>query len=587
MAEQVMDVRSSAAFLRQRWRSLATMAAVGAVLGALYAALVPAQLSSTSLLLFPGAGVSPGDDETATQVHLVRSVPVLERAGKSVTPALTADEVKQRIKVDAKTSKLVEIRASSRDARQAQALSQAVVDAYLTTLQRNARSPAAIPKPLRDRAVALNRQLKDLQNQIDAVEEQQQGEDPTSPAGRTFAQLHAQLTTQQAAIAGRLDKVKEAETGSPIGASDTPDVIQPAAPATGPDPTRRLVTWAVVGGLLAMAGTALVLLFRRRRDPRVRARDDLADAVGCSLLAVVRSHPQRSVAGWLALFETYQTPAEEAWAFRQLLRALMPPADSGDPTQTDTKRTSGRVEHPRSLTVIAPSGDRRGMAVGPQLAVFTASLGISTRFLVATRHDSAAALRAACATVRGSELRSGLVLDAEADSATPTRDAPPPATSGTTGPLKGAVAGESRLQEALGDYSVGNATRGTGQETRQETRQTAQPHDLSAHRPVDLTIVFTVADRMEPTLRDVPATAVTLLAISPGAGTREELARLAVAVDDSGRHLDGMVVSDPEPSDVTTGRRTLDKRALQAPLPVRMTGASRMSMSPSGRRTAR
>jgi hypothetical protein len=134
---------------------------------------------------------------------------------------------------------------------------------------------------------------------------------------------------------------------------------------------------------------------------------------------------------------------------------------------------------------------------------------------------------------------------------------------------------------------VGNATRGTGQETRQETRQTAQPHDLSAHRPVDLTIVFTVADRMEPTLRDVPATAVTLLAISPGAGTREELARLAVAVDDSGRHLDGMVVSDPEPSDVTTGRRTLDKRALQAPLPVRMTGASRMSMSPSGRRTAR
>jgi hypothetical protein len=584
MAEQVIDVRSSAAFLRQRWRSLATMAAVGAVLGALYATLVPAQLSSSSLLLFPGAGVSPGEDETATQVHLVRSVPVLVRAGKSVTPALSADEVKQRIRVDAKTSKLIEIRASSSDARQAQALSQAVVDAYLTTLQRNARSPAAIPKPLRDREVALNRQLKDLQNQIVAIEKQQQGEDPTSPAGRTFAQLHAQLTTQQAAIAGRLDKVKEAETGSPIGASDTPDVIQPAAPATGPDPTRRLVTWATVGGLLAMAGTALVLLIGRRRDPRVRARDDLADAVGSSLLAVVRSHPQRSVAGWLALFETYQTPAEEAWAFRQLLRALMAPADSGDPTPTDPKRTSGRVDHPRLLTVIAPSGDRRGMAVGPQLAVFTASLGISTRFIVATRHDSAAALRAACAAVRGSELRSGLVLEAEAHSTTPTPGASPPPTADTpAGPWKGAVAGESRLQEALGDYSVGNSTRGTAQ----ETRQTAEPHDLSAHRPVDLTIVFTVADRREPSLRDIPASAVTLLAISPGAATREELARLAVAVDDSGRQINGVVVADPEPSDRTTGRRTLDKRALQAPLPVRMTGGSRMSMSPSGRRTAR
>jgi hypothetical protein len=80
---------------------------------------------------------------------------------------------------------------------------------------------------------------------------------------------------------------------------------------------------------------------------------------------------------------------------------------------------------------------------------------------------------------------------------------------------------------------------------------------------------------------------VTLLAISPGAATREELARLAVAVDDSGRQINGVVVADPEPSDRTTGRRTLDKRALQAPLPVRMTGGSRMSMSPSGRRTAR
>ena len=102
-----------------------------------------------------------------------------------------------------------------------------------------------------------------------------------------------------------------------------------------------------------------------------------------------------------------------------------------------------------------------------------------------------------------------------------------------------------------------------------------------------LTIVFTVADRKEPTLVDLPSTAATMLAISPGVGTREELARLAVAVDDAGRRIDGVVVADPDPADRTTGRHTLDERAVQAPLPVRMTGPSQVSTSGGNRRKAR
>jgi hypothetical protein len=120
-----------------------------------------------------------------------------------------------------------------------------------------------------------------------------------------------------------------------------------------------------------------------------------------------------------------------------------------------------------------------------------------------------------------------------------------------------------------------------------EAQAETELHEIAMDPPVDLTIVFAVADRSEPTLRDVPSAAATMLAISPGVGTREELARLAVAVDDAGRRIDGVVIADPDPSDRTTGRRTLDKRALQAPLPVRMTGQSQVSMSPSGRRKAR
>ena len=54
-----MDVRSSAAFLRQRWRTIAAMTALGIAAGALYVVLIPAQLSSTTLLLFAQASGLP------------------------------------------------------------------------------------------------------------------------------------------------------------------------------------------------------------------------------------------------------------------------------------------------------------------------------------------------------------------------------------------------------------------------------------------------------------------------------------------------------------------------------------------------
>jgi hypothetical protein len=576
MAEQVMDVRSSAAFLRQRWRTIAAMTALGIAAGALYVVLIPAQLSSTTLLLFAQASglPTPGQESpTDTQVLIVRSTPVLNKAGALVKPALSGSEVQRRVKVDAKTSNLIEIQASSRDARQAQTLSQAVADSYIATLNAAAGSLAAVPPQLASRETALTSQLKDLRAQIASTTQRLQGENPTSSDGRRDAQLLAQLTNNQANLLVQLDKVQATADQATNGALVTPEIVQPAAPATGPSKIRRLVTWALIGGLVAAAGTALVLLIRRRRDPRLRARDDLADAVGSSLLAVVRGRPQGSVAGWLALFETYEAPAEEAWAFRQVLRALAGPADARDPAWTGTKRAPGQVEHPRSLTVIALSGDQRAVAVGPQLAVFAASLGITTRFVAATRHDSVASLCAACATDRGLKLRGGLVLDAGTEGAVPGQDASPrPTGDSLTRPLNGRGARESRLHEAPGDYSAGYPPRGMTD---------------AAHYEADLTIVFAIADRKEPSLLDVPPTAATMLAISPGVGTREELARLAVAVDDAGRRIDGVVVADPDPADRTTGRHTLDERAMQTPLPVRMTGPSQVSTSASTRRKAR
>lgn len=531
MAEQAMDARSSAAFLRQRWRSIVAMGVVGVALGALYGAMVPAALSSSTLLLFPDAsGVPvPGQDPvTVTQVHIVASTPVLDRAGRSLSPVLSAAQVEQRVTVDAKTSNLIEIRASSPNARQAQRLSQAVAQAYIATLEGSVKVLNAVPPALTSRDAALTTQLNKVRAQITATTNRQRNENANSAAGLRDAQLQAALVNDQTDLLVRLDKVREAEHQAADGAVQIPDIIQPASPATGPSAARRMVTWALTGGLLVAGATAVTLLIRRRRDPRVRARDDLADAVGSGLLAVVRGHPQRSVAGWLTLFDTYDAPAEEAWAFRQVLRALVSPSDSRTPGRSGA-RQAGLAEHPRSLNVIALADDQRAAAVAAQLAVFAASLGITTRFVVGAKHDSIAPLWAACTSDRASQLRSGLVLQAGA------------------------------------------------------TESDATDRDAS----FELTIVLSVAERREPKVPGIAATAITILAISPGVGTREELARLAVAVDDAGHRFDGVVVADRDPADRTSGRHTLDMRAVQPPLPIRLTGASQMPPAPGGRSSAR
>ena len=185
------------------------------------------------------------------------------------------------------------------------------------------------------------------------------------------------------------------------------------------------------------------------------------------------------------------------------------------------------------------------------MAAFAASLGIPTRLIMATGSDSAPSLWAACSSGRGREVRPGLHLDA--------RTLQP----ATAAPADG----------GSDDRSNGHVTT-LGFEMGQP-----KPRAAPKNGSTQLTIVLAVADARKPTLLDVPTTARTALAISPGVGTREDLARLAVAVDEAGRRIDGIVVADPDPSDGTRGRRPLDDRSRRVFLPVRTTGMADVRVS--------
>jgi hypothetical protein len=234
----------------------------------------------------------------------------------------------------------------------------------------------------------------------------------------------------------------------------------------------------------------------------MRLRDDIADAVGSPVLAAVPSQPQRSVAGWSTLLESYEATPTESWAFRQLLRGLVPADRKGAP------RAVWTTDHPHSLAVVSLSGDGRGLAIGPQLAAFASSQGIPTRLVAAIGHERAANLWAACATEREIAGRPGGLY--------------------------------------LGDAPDGQA--------------------------IDLTIILVVMDRMQPKLADAPASAATILSVASATATEQELARVAIAVDDAGGRIDGIVVADPDQTDRTSGRHTMDERSRRPALPTRLTG---------------
>jgi hypothetical protein len=510
MSDQITDLRSTATVLRRRRRLLAATAAIGLALGTAYVIVQPPPLTSTTLVLLPAPTEAQASSiDVATQVRIALSDTVLGAAGETVEPALTSRSVENMVEVSAPTDQLVEIEATSAEASQAEGLSQAVGDAYVAHVKDTAQTAnSGVLADLRGREEGLQAQITALQDQITSTEERQQEVEPDSADGRREAQLLAGLQTEQADLSLQLDKVKDeiatsgpAESAASAGAS----VIQQATPATGPSTARRLLVWAPLGALVCTVLAMAVIVATARRDPRVGLRDEIADAVGSPVLAAVRSRPQRSVAGWSTLLETYEATPVESWAFRQVLRGLVPADRAQD--RMGEPRVAGRVDHPQSITVVSLSGDVRGLAIGPQLAAFASSLGIATRIVTAVGHDRAATLWAACAAERSAQPRPGLVV---------------------------------------GEVPDGDA--------------------------LDLTIILVVVDRRQPDLGDVPTTAATVLSVAAATASEQELAGVAVAVDDTGRRIDGIIVADPDRTDRTTGRRTMEERSRQVALPMRLTG---------------
>ena len=169
-----------------------------------------------------------------------------------------------------------------------------------------------------------------------------------------------------------------------------------------------------------------------------------------------------------------------------------------------------------SVAVVSLSSDRQALALGPQLAAYGASLGIPTVFVLGPQQDenATAMLRTACS-------------------------GPPEARSWRSGRLRAGVRGRD-----------------------------AKPPEAP------LTVVTCVVDAQEPRVADTMRASVTVLAVSAGAATAEQLARVAVSAASDGRQITGILVANPDPADHTTGRLPQPVPPGNRRRPTRLTGTT-------------
>jgi capsular polysaccharide biosynthesis protein len=264
-------------------------------------------------------------------------------------------------------------------------------------------------------------------------------------------------------------------------------VLQPATTASGPNPLTHRSVYGLGGAIAGLLVGIIVATARGRADRRLRSRDDLANSIGVPVLASLPvSHPSNAQ-DWAKLLDSYEPAAVHGWRLRKTLQHL---------NVAGVNLAGSREGEASTVAVVSLDKDSRALALGPQLAVFAASLGIPTLLAIGASHDPEmiTALKVACAGSWQGEDHRGLRV----------------AILGEDGP------------DLPGD--------------------------------IGLTVVIAVVDGADQRPMDTLQATATLLGVSAGAATAEQLACLAMSSAAAGREVIGLLVADPDPSDRTTGR---------------------------------
>jgi capsular polysaccharide biosynthesis protein len=275
-----------------------------------------------------------------------------------------------------------------------------------------------------------------------------------------------------------------ASSQSPVGQLSA-RILQPATTASGPNPLTHRLVYGLAGAIAGLLIGIVLAAAMGRGDRRLRTRDELANSIGVPVLASLPVGHPSNPQDWAELLASYEPAAVHAWRLRKTLQHL---------NVAGVNLTVNREGKPSTVAVVSLNKDPRALALGPQLAVFAASLGIPTALVIGHSQEAEAstALKAACAGWQG-EHRS----------------------------LQASVVGKDGP-----DIPSGTA----------------------------LTVVVAVVDEADQQPVDLLQATAIVLGVSAGGTTAEQLARMAMSAAAEGPEVVGLLVADPDPSDRTTGR---------------------------------
>ncbi len=406
MTEQVLDVLGSFRLIRRHWRTVAVFAVVGLVAGGAFVKTHPPAYSATSLVLLPGAAANanantqsqaPTANDVATDARIATSAAVLGPAGHKVDKSLSLATLQQRVTTASTATGVLAITATAPNAKQAEDLANTVAGNLVTFVTTSNSAPATNGLVgLQAEATQLNRQISDVQQEINTANQRLANDGAQSVTGQQDSNLIATLTAEQSNLALLLDSVNSQITTAELGrvsANQGTEVIQDATAAKASVSTIAFeVFLGVIGGILV--GSVYVLA-RYRRDRRLSRRDDLAKTLGVPVILSMKTKAKRSTKDWVELLERYQPTSSEKWGVREVLSELSTP--QGEASQ---------------IVIAVLEGDTAALAIATKTAVTAASSGLDTLFAVVAPEGAAEHLESACAqfSTQGFTPRPGLEI---------------------------------------------------------------------------------------------------------------------------------------------------------------------------------
>lgn len=485
--EQVVDFRLVGGALRRHSVLVAVATVVGSLAGLAVSFAMPPPFVSTSLLLLSDAAQIPGGGpsrvDADTQAQIVRSEPVLSGALDATGLDLGVRELAENVRVAPLTSTLLQVEVAAVDKATAEGLASALASAYVEYAETPTSAlTSATVEQLEVQAEDLRAQADRIDEEIARTRSEQQESDGD---GGSSGEVLAALTSQRAELAIRLSQLEQdlALAREPSRASAGLDV-EIVQDGTAATQSSPFVRSSLAAGLGGLLGLLVGTVIATRMERR--------DPTVREIREVERALGMPIVAGMHA------SPRRRPEDWRRLLEEYEPrPADAWVVrrllrdlahhgvryTARGAREDRARRPPPLRLGMIAFDSDDSGQSLAPVLAATAASLGLCSALQDCSEATTATSLRAGLALARTPGLQ------------------------------------------------------------RERVRVVRHENEAASF---DLHLCLMVVQKAQPRLPGSPHVDAALLCLSSGVATVDELGTLALAADDSGVHITGVVIADSE-----------------------------------------